>query len=197
MHPTVAHQNTKTLEIQRQVSVVLANAEGKPSVILADSTGNVPSKFELLKVGMWRTPYHGDIMIMPSDGETYIENFKAGYGVSGNNMGKLPINYAHESWNKAAGWFVPEFDGETLWATQVEWTPAAKKSLQDGEWKCISAEFCPAGRGGWLNPLDDEQYIENVLTGAALTNIPLFSQLEPVMASATFGKDEQKSSVFY
>jgi Mu-like prophage I protein len=185
------------ISISRQVSIILADRNSKPHEIKADASGTLPSEFELLTVGMWRTPYHGDIMIMPSDLDEYIENFKAGLGVSGNNMGKLPINYAHESWNKAAGWFVPAVRGDKLMATEVDWTPAAAQALLDGEWKCISAEFCPAGRGGWIDPLDEEHCVENVLTGAALTNIPLYSNLEPVMASASFSKNgEGKQEVF-
>jgi len=185
------------ISISRQVSIILADRNRKPQEIHADASGKLPTEFELLKVGMWRTPYHGDIMIMPDDLDEYVENFKEGLGVSGNNMGKLPINYAHESWNKAAGWFVPEVRGDTLMATQVEWTPAAAQALLDQEWKCISAEFCPAGRGGWIDPLDEDHCVENVLTGAALTNIPLYSNLEPVMASASFGKNgEAKQEVF-
>lgn len=195
--PTV--DKTKTsIEVTRRVSLVLADAKGGTSVVLADTSGNVPTEFELLKVGMWRTPYHGDIMITPDDLNIYVDNFKAGLAVPGNGkIQKLPINYAHESWEKAAGWFVPEVRGDTLWATEVEWTPAGRQSLIDGEWKCISAEFCPAGRGGWLNPLNEDEYVENVLEGAALTNIPLFSNLDPVKASATFGKDSSEAQVFF
>ncbi len=81
-------------------------------------------------------------------------------------------------------------------ATEVEWTPAGKQSLLDGEWKCISSEFYPAGRGGWCDPLDEEHWIENVIEGAALTNIPLMNQLEPVMASAATGDNKPKVFIF-
>lgn len=187
------------ISISRQVSIIIADRNRKPHAIRADSTGTLPTEFELLTVGMWRTPYHGDIMVMPADLEMYVENFKAGFGVSGNSKLKLPINYGHDAGGKAAGWFTPAVsaDGQKLMATEVEWTPAGAQALVEGEYKCISAEFCPAGRGGWLDPLDDEHYVENVITGAALTNIPLYSNLEPVMASATFGKNgEAKPEVF-
>lgn len=187
--------NKKTFHQDNMLSMVLADERGNAREVFADVTSgdSVPTEFELLKVGMWRTPYHGDIMIMPEDITAYIDNYKAGIGVSGNNKLKLPINYAHESWEKAAGWFVPaaSADGLTLMATEVDWTPAAAQALIDGEWKCISAEFCPAGRGGWIDPLDDDNCVENVLTGAALTNIPLFSILEPVMASAIAANDDK------
>lgn len=187
----------ENISITRSVSVVLASRNRQPTRIEADSSGNGPTKFELLKVGMWRTPWHGDIMIMPGDLTEYVANKEAGYGVSGNNKLKLPINYGHDKSGKAAGWFNLAIEGDTLFAIDVEWTPAGLKALEDGEWKCISAEFCPAGRGGWCDPLDDEHYVENVIEGAALTNIPLFSNLEPVMASATFGKDKDaKPEVF-
>lgn len=185
------------ISISRQVSIIIADRNRKPQEIKADTTGDLPTEFELLTVGMWRTPFHGDIMIMPGDLQEYVDNFKAGLGVSGNNTLKLPINYGHDAGGKAAGWFIPAVSGDTLMATEVEWTPAAAQALADGEWKCISAEFCPAGRGGWVDPLDDEHCVENVITGAALTNIPLYSNLEPVMASASFGKNgEARPEVF-
>lgn len=194
--PNTTQLNTKNIEISRSVSVVLADANGQPNAVQAAANGTAPAEFELLKVGMWRTPWHGDIMIMPDDLTEYVDNYKAGLAVAGAGKLKLPINYGHESWEKAAGWFVPEVRGETLWATEVEWTPAGEQAIKDGEWKCISAEFCPKGRGGWIDPLDQEHIVENVLEGAALTNIPLFRNLEPVMASATFGRDTIKPNVF-
>lgn len=183
--------------LSRRVSTVLANAKGKPSRITASADGTLPTSFELLKVGMWRTPYHGDIMIMPEDLQDYVDNWKEGCGVSGDGTLKLPINFNHDEGGKAAGWFDLAIEGDVLMATNVEWSDAGKAGLLGNEWKCISAEFWPAGRGGWPDPLDYERYVDNVIDGAALTNIPLFSQLKPVMASAVSGKGDNKNQVFF
>lgn len=183
--------------LSRRVTTVLANRNGRPSRIQADTSGNLPTSFELLKVGMWRTPNHGDIMIMPDDLQEYVDNWKEGYGVSGNNTLKLPINFNHDEGGKAAGWFNLAIEGDTLMAVDVEWTVSGAEGLKNGEWKCISAEFWPAGRGGWPDPLDYDNYVDNVIDGAALTNIPLFSQLKPVMASATSGKGDDNNQVFF
>lgn len=189
--------NKKTFHQANSLMMVMADERGQAQEVFASLTsgGDLPTEFELLKVGAWRTPYHGDIMITSDDITAYVDNFANGYGVSGAGKLKLPINYAHESWEKAAGWFVPAAsqDGMTLMATEVEWTPAAAQALRDGEWKCISAEFCPAGRGGWIDPLDENHVVPNVLTGCALTNIPLYSILEPVMASAMGKPNGQKT----
>lgn len=181
--------------LSRNLSVVLADQSGKPREIFASAktVADLPNEFELLKVGAWVTAWHGDILIMPSDLEAYVENWKAGKAVSGNGkQSKLPLNYGHESWEKAAAWFDLEIRDTTLMAVNVEWTPAGAQSVVDGEWKFISAEFCPRGRGGWINPLNDEEYVENVITGAALTNIPLFTILDPITASATGESDKPK-----
>lgn len=186
----------KTISLSRSVAIVLADRNKQPQSIKADANGDMPTSFELLKVGMWRTPYHGDIMIMPQDLQEYVDNKTKGYGVSGNNKLKLPLNYGHDQSGKAAAWFNIAVQGDTLMAVDVEWTPSGAQAVKDGEWKCISAEFCPAGRGGWCDPLDQEHFVENVIEGAALTNIPLMNMLEPVMASAAFSKDEVRQEVF-
>ena len=190
-------EKKEDISISRRVGVILADRESRrPSRIMADASGKPPTKFPLLEVGMWRTPWHGDIMIMQSDLEEYVEHNKEGMAVSGNKSLKLPINYGHDQGGKAAGWFSLAIEGATLWAVDVEWTPEGARSLIEGEWKCISAEFFPAGRGGWCDPLDIDRCVDNVIEGAALTNIPLYSNLDPIMASATFGKSDKKPEVF-
>lgn len=180
------------------LSVTLADMSGKARTILAstESATEVPTEFEILKVGAWTTPYHGDILVMPQDLSQYLENWTNGVAVPGYPKNKkLPLNYGHESWEKAAAWFALEIRDDTLWAVDVVWTPAGKQSVLDGEWRHISSEFCPRGRGGWENPLNEGEYMENVMTGAALTNIPLFgAELSPIMASAV-GNDDKRPKV--
>lgn len=197
MNTTEQVHRKSEFNLSRQVSTVLADRSGKPTRLMADKNGSLPTEFELLKVGMWRTPNHGDIMITPDDLQAYYDNWKAGYGVSGNGTLKLPINFGHNYEGKAAGWFGLEVREDTLWAVDVEWSQSGKDGLLGDEWKCISAEFWPAGRGGWPDPLDYDHWVDNVVDGAALTNIPLFSQLKPVMASATSGKNDEGNQVFF
>lgn len=188
----------KKSELTGYLSVVLADTSGNARTILASAeTKDVPTEFEILKVGAWTTPYHGDILVMPQDLQEYYDNWTKGVAVPGYpKQKKLPLNYGHESWEKAAAWFGLVIRGETLWAVDVDWTPAGKQSVLDGEWRHISGEFCPRGRGGWENPLNEGEYVENVMTGAALTNIPLFgAELAPIMASAVGGEDKPKVSL--
>jgi hypothetical protein len=194
---TTLQVNKSESSLSSKVAIVLANRQNKPNAIHADSAGNLPTRFPLLKVGYWHTQDHGDIMISPSDLQEYYDHSVQGYGRSGGEDGqtrsKLPINFGHEYRGKAAGWFNIALEGDTLWAVDVEWSDAGKQGIIGKEWKFISAEFYPVGRGGWPDPLDYTNFIENVIDGAALTNIPLFYILEPVMASRANGVSSDKS----
>jgi hypothetical protein len=197
MNPAPTGTRSGKVDISREVSIILADRSGKPHQIQADAAGNLPSRFELLKVGYWHTMDHGDIMISPQDLQEYYDHYLAGYGRSGGEDGadrsKLPINFGHKAKEKAAGWFAIALEGDTLWAVEVEWSKTGKEELLGKEWKFISAEFYPVGRGGWGDPLDYTNWIENVIDGAALTNIPLYYTLEPVMASRATGFKTDKS----
>lgn len=188
---------SEKISLSRQVSIVLADRNLQPQAIKADASGKPPTVIELLKVGIWRTPYHGDFMVTPEDLDEYVENFSAGVGlVNGGALG-APIDYKHEDWDKAAGWIKSIFvEGNTLMGN-VEWTPAGAQMLADGEFKCFSPSFCPKGRGGWMDPQNTENFVDNVLLGGGLTNIPLFSDLKPIMASAAFGEKAEKDNIFF
>jgi phage I-like protein len=151
--------------------------------IEADAQGNLPKTIELLRVGDWHTPWHGDFEITPSDIAQFVENANAGVGlVEGDKT--IPINYGHASYDKASGWMPGLYasdDGQAL-LTDPEWTPQAAQGLAEKEWKYISPEFNPRS-WPWEDPEEEFHFVNNVLTGAALTNIPLFKKLKPVMAS--------------
>lgn len=157
--------------------------------IKADASGNAPSSIELLKTGSWETPFHGDFEITEADLHEYAANFANGVGLVEQDK-KAPIDYAHDMAGKAAGWITRlrvSDDGQTLIGDGVTWTPAAEQAIKDGEWKYISSEFNPRGMP-WFDAEGSEDgdnitFINNVLTGAALTNIPLFKKLKPIMAS--------------
>jgi hypothetical protein len=199
MSKAAATETKNEISIARKVSMVFADTNSKPRAIHASKEGDLPSRFELLHVGMWRTPWHGDIAIFPDDLQKYVDNFNAGLARADKGDGTflgLPINFGHEQGEEAAGWInALVIEGNILYADQVEWTAKGAEGLRGGEWKCISPEFYPAGRGGWCDPLNYENYVENVLEGAALTNIPLFRNMKPVMASVTLG-DEKTTPVF-
>lgn len=160
--------------------------------IKADASGNAPSEIELLRTGTWHTPWHGDFEITLADLHEFAANFAKGVGLVEADK-KAPINYAHESWDKAAAW-VPKVrvdeEREALVAYDIEWTPAAVEAMKAGEWKYISPEFNPRGFP-WEDPEAEFEFVDNVLTGAALTNIPLFKKLKPIMASRVPSKPKK------
>ena len=153
----------------------------------ADARGEAPSQIEVLRAGTWNTPWHGDFDITVGDLHEFAANFAKGVGLVADDP-KAPINYAHESWDKAAGWITSLAVDEVRQAltANVEWTPAGEQALKDGEWAYLSPEFNPRGLP-WEDPEGGEDgipvFVNNVLTGAAVTNIPLFKKLKPIMAS--------------
>lgn len=152
--------------------------------IKADAKGNPPSEIELLHTGTWNTPWHGDFIITPDDIQEYVANFKAGVGLVADDP-RGPIDYGHDDGGKAAGWInsvQASTDGNSL-IGMVEWTPAGDQAIKDGEWAYISSEFNPTGCLPWEDPEEEFNFVGNVITGAALTNIPLFKKLKPIMAS--------------
>lgn len=160
--------------------------------IKADAQGNAPTEIELLRTGTWHTPWHGDFEITLADLHEFAANFAKGIGLVAEDP-KLPINYAHESWDKAAAWASKirvDEDRESLVAHDIEWTPKAIEALRDGEWKYLSPEFNPRGYP-WEDPEEEFSFVENVITGAALTNIPLFKKLKPIMASRVPSKPKK------
>ncbi len=120
-----------------------------------------------------------------------INHFEEGIGLVEGSK-KAPINYGHDMGGKAAGWITGLFvdnDGTELWGN-IEWTPAARQSLEDGEYRYISPEWNPRD-WPWENPQIEGEFVENVFTGAGLTNIPLFTKLKPVMASTDAGNSDK------
>lgn len=166
------------------------------SQIKADSNGKLPTRLQILKVGNWRTPYHGDFMITSEDLEDYVRNFEAGIGLADGGSAGAPIDFSHENEKLAAAWIKSlDTDGITLFAN-VKWSKAGADAIANDEYKFFSPEFCPKGRGGWLDPEDYEHVVDNVLTGGGLTNIPLFKSLGAIKASAN-GKHEARMNIVY
>lgn len=154
--------------------------------IKADSNGQVPTTINLLKAGTWNTPWHGDFELSGEDLNEMVVNFDEGVGLVLEQDTKAPVNYGHLAGDKAAGWmkrlYVDAVNGAAALMADVEWTPAAEQAIKDREWSYISPEFNPRGCP-WEDPEQEFTFVDNVLTGAALTNIPLFKKLKPITAS--------------
>lgn len=165
--------------------------------IKADQNGALPTEIEVLKAGVWRTPYHGDFMITSEDLDEYVENFKNGIGLV-ENIG-APVDFSHENDKLAAAWITELYVLNDTLMGKIEWTTAGTDAVSGGNYKCFSPEFYPKGRGGWQNPEDYDDFIENVLVGGGLTNKPLFKGLAPVRASASSngGNVEDINNVIY
>ncbi|MDV7992070.1 phage protease [Rhodococcus sp. IEGM 1374] len=154
--------------------------------ITADRDGNVPKTINLLKAGSWNTPWHGDFELTGEDLEEMVSNFGEGVGLVVEDSPRAPVNEGHNMGGKATGWmtrlFVEAVNGTAGLFADVDWTPAAEKAIKEKEWAYISPEFNPRG-WPWEDPEQEFTFVDNVLTGAALTNIPLFKKLKPITAS--------------
>lgn len=154
--------------------------------IEADSSGAAPSTLQLLTVGSWNTPWHGDFDISLTDIDQFVTNHQANIGLPADSEGKIQVNYGHRSHDKAAGWMsnlrAEEIDGRYSLVADVEWTDEARTAIQAGEWRYISPEFNPRALP-WEDPEEEWRMVANVITGAGLTNIPLFKKLKKVAAS--------------
>lgn len=128
------------------------------------------TKIQVMKTGIYKGLF--DLISFTSkDFENMIQNFdNKVLGID------VQYNYSHEMRGKAAGWIkklYTENDGNELWA-EVEWTPKALQAIKDKEYRYSSAEI-------------DFNYEHNetmqkfgvTLTGAALTNIPFITGMEP------------------
>ena len=154
--------------------------------IEADQGGNPPLTLQLLTVGSWNTPWHGDFDITPEDIDQFVSNYKANIGLPSESEGKIQVNYGHASYDKAAGWMsnlrAEDIEGRYSLVADVEWTPDASVAIKAGEWRYISPEFNPRALP-WEDPEEEWRMVANVITGAGLTNIPLFKKLKKVAAS--------------
>jgi hypothetical protein len=117
--------------------------------------------------------------ITEPDLETYATSIRK-------SGGKIPVDYDHDGAmdggsTRAAGWFtgqaeVRDTDNGPRLLADVQWTPAAAKQIEDGEFRFISPEFDFANRDektGLLTKAKD-------IIAATLTNRPFFRQLAPV-----------------
>lgn len=166
--------------------------QGRAVSIKADASGNPPSRIHLMSAGHWHAPWHGNFEMTDKDLAEMVSNFDAGVALVEGSK-KLPINYGHDISGKAAGWITGlsvENDGTELWG-DVEWTTNGKKMIGEGEFRYISPEWNPRSFP-YQDPEDEDLWLNNVFTGAGLTNIPLFKKLKPVMASRVTGHSDKR-----
>ena len=141
----------------------------------AGETVEVPNEIQIMMPGVWDTPYHGAFAITLDDLPQFVHNFNSGLRKG------YPIDIEHEDGGIAVGWITELADRgmDGLWAV-VDWTDTGLKLLQDRAYRFFSPEWCT----WYLDPETGQEY-ENVLVGGAITNRPLFKNLQPIMASET------------
>lgn len=168
------------------------------SAIKAADGEQLPSKMMLLRAGVFNTQKYGEVPLTAADLQEMADNFKAGIGMAGDGTTGIPVDYAHQSNLNAAAWIkdMEVQDGKELWATSIEWSGSGKKAIQDKEYKCLSSDFYPAPFGEWVDA-ESGVRAKNVIVGAALTNRPMFTGNQPVVASETTDKDGNRQTTKY
>lgn len=156
-------------------------ADESQVVFADDSALALPTEVELLKPGDWtNAPNHPSFQVTESDIDEYVEHESL--------RAALPINLEHEEKTGAHGWLGGLFkrDG-ALWG-KTDWTEPGVERLTKRMNRFISPEFSPH----YKDPETGKEY-RNVLTGAALTNKPLFKGLRALVASE--GGDPSLTSI--
>lgn len=163
-----------------------------PFVLKANTDGTFPTEIEIAKTGYWSTPWHGEFELTQSDFDMAVLQFQAGkYRVNGSEP--LPGTLDHNGGESPAAFRITDIYRveDTLWAT-VTWTELGKEKLARDEYRYISFEYCTRANP-MPNPQNSNEIFVNVVTGATLTNDPLFKDLKPVLASARSGdRDNQE-----
>jgi len=132
-----------------------------------------PVWLHLLPYGSFSHPVYGDIDITDGKVSNFVKNFKKNVrGIM------LDIDYAHKNdaakGGKAAGWIVGlDQRDDGLWGL-VSLTGEARKEVEDGAWKYMSAEY----QDSWVDAKGASHV--DVLFGASLTNRPFMKELSPI-----------------
>jgi phage I-like protein len=168
----MADETTTTQDAEPTVEAYTDDA-GRTCLML-DAGAEPPSEFRILAAGTTRTT-KGPILFDDAAGTAVSAAF------ADHDRADLPIDYNHgmlaeiktADSGKAAGWFVPVVRTGELWASQVEWTPAAATAIREREYR----HFSPA--------LDIERKSNRAmrLINVALTNLPATKGQRPLVAS--------------
>ena len=149
-----------------------------------------PQEIQILKPGTWNTITYGPITITADDLDQVVENFNSGIRKG------VPINYDHDK-KEAAAWFTElenrkdgDPDKQGVWSKAIEWTTAGAEKVMDEVYKFISPELDFIHQ----DMATGKEY-KNVLVGAALTNYPLFKELQAIKASEN-GHENEKNVIY-
>lgn len=130
---------------------------------------------QVFRAGDWTNSYK-NFKVSPSELDQFVSNFDK--NVLETENGEVQFNYSHNSHERAAGWITNlRRNGDTLEAL-VRWTKSGQEAIEGEEFKYVSAELAFVYK-------DEETGAEtkNVLTGAALTNIPFVRGMKAVALS--------------
>lgn len=134
---------------------------------------------DLLKVGEFKSKTHGHFRItkvmLQEAKDNFYKNIHRQTTQDGNPM--IPLNFSHDKGREAAGW-IKELelnDSGTVLIGTAELTPIGREKITNKEYAFTSAEFSFEMEDPELN-----QTFRNVLTGAALTNIPFMRGLRAI-----------------
>lgn len=144
-----------------------------PFEIKLAEDGSVPKRVQVLRVGKFSHPTYGDLDITPA----MLAEFKKNFDAKVRRVDPA-IDYKHENEDVAAGWpknIELSDEGNSLWFTDIEWTPNAEKVLRDKEFRYFSPEFVTK----FTDPETKKVY-NNVLFGGGLTNRPFIKDMAPI-----------------
>lgn len=150
----------------------------------ASEDGSAPKEIQILMPGVWDTPYQGAFAVTLEDISEAVMNFDAGVRKG------VPVNVEHGTdivyGGKAVGWISRLIDRgmEGLWAV-IDWTQEGIDLITSGAYAFVSPEY----DFYFWDPETGREY-ENVLTGCAVTNKPLFKDLRAIMASDSHGRHD-------
>jgi hypothetical protein len=147
--------------------------------------GSELATLEILRVGSFDSPTHGKFSITKEMLKSVKDNFYSNIYRLADNEGRpqLPLNFAHDKGREAAGWIRELYlseDEKTL-IGKIEMTPTGKEKVINKEFAFASAEIS-------FKHYDPElkRNFNNVLTGAALTNIPFIKGMKAIELTETY-----------
>lgn len=147
----------------------------------ADSGEQVaPHDVQILRTGTFRD-FFSEFEISKKMLKQMEKNFNEGV-----QRTDLMVDFSHENWGKAAGWFQElelKENGNELWAV-IDWTPNANKKIVEKEFRYFSAELS-------FDHQDNEtgKKFGATLLGAGLTNRPFIKDMQP---TTQLSEDERK-----
>jgi len=168
----MADEITTTQDAEPTVEAYTDDA-GRTCLML-DAGTEPPAEFRILAAGTTRTT-KGPILFDDEASASVMGVY------SDHQRTDLPIDYAHGMLaeiktpdnSKAAGWFKPQVRTGELWASEVQWTPAADAAIRAREYRYFSPAIAQETKTGRAMRL----------VNVALTNLPATKGQRPLVAS--------------